>query len=510
MEVDDPLSAKFRTLVEGLMMTTTSEIVKIFSKFLTETRMEITRSWKEIDQLKQQLEECELQKTEAIERAQMLAELKREDDEVEVSHLVSQPGAQNANTVAPQAWEYEERAECSSLENRRASLENACAGGPEAGASSSEIKKSYASKNNPRHSQYSHGTQTVVEPSNTSQMKGETLANGPSSSTGMLKSKEKKSVVTKRRLKKKHANDMRVARALRDRQHLSMQKRCLCCSLDECYLQASPSRAHQQVPTVYVCRKCEKRFKTHILFKSHKCSMPQSCDRCGQVFATMQGLSAHSREGRPLFSCSQCDQMFATQCAWNLHKRIHDSGTSAQNSINVNKDFKAKLQVRLERISDSQLEAALRTKRFSLKDNPNSCTQNGTAAESLFDSSVEDADFRKVYAVMSASSGEDTISYQSPLAHGSNQIKDEEKQNDERDISGLCSSPKKRKMADCTHDAYNGVFPVEKILKWRNNKGKSEVRVKWMPCTLCGAKFQNTWEPAESFPGFLDDMDEEP
>lgn len=510
MEVDDPLSAKFRTLVEGLMMTTTSEIVKIFSKFLTETRMEITRSWKEIDQLKQQLEDCELQKTEAILRAQMLAELKREDDEVEVSHWVSQPGGQNANTVAPQTEGSEERSGSSSLENRQASLENACAGGPEAGKSSStgesssERRKSHASKNNPRHSQDTHGTQTVVEPSNTSQMKGETLANGPSSSTGTLKSKEKKSVVTKRRLKKKHANDIRVARALRDRQQLSMQKRCLCCSFDECYLQSSPSRAHHQVPTVYVCRKCEKRFKTHILFKSHKCSMPQSCDRCGQVFATMQGLSAHSREGRPLFSCSQCDQMFATQCAWNLHKRIHDNGTKVQ------KDFKAKLQVRLERIPDSQLEAALRTKRFSLQDNPNSskCTQNGTAAERFFDSSVEDGDVRKVYAVMSASSSEDTISYQSPLAHGSDQIKDEEKQYDESDHSGL--SPKKRKMSDCTHDAYNGVFPVEKILKWRNNKGNSEVRVKWMPCTLCGAKFQNTWEPAESFPGFLDDMDEEP
>lgn len=27
---------------------------------------------------------------------------------------------------------------------------------------------------------------------------------------------------------------------------------------------------------------------------------------------------------------------------------------------------------------------------------------------------------------------------------------------------------------------------------------------------LSGAKFQNTWEPAESFPGYLDDKNEEP
>lgn len=25
-------------------------------------------------------------------------------------------------------------------------------------------------------------------------------------------------------------------------------------------------------------------------------------------------------------------------------------------------------------------------------------------------------------------------------------------------------------LLDCSHDAYNGVFPVENILRWRNNK----------------------------------------
>ncbi|KAI4874640.1 hypothetical protein NFI96_031124 [Prochilodus magdalenae] len=62
---------------------------------------------------------------------------------------------------------------------------------------------------------------------------------------------------------------------------------------------------------------------------------------------------------------------------------------------------------------------------------------------------------------------------------------------------------------DCNHDVYNGVFPVEKILRWRNTKGRNEVRVKWMPCTLCGAKWKNTWEPAESFTSYKDTKNED-
>lgn len=526
--MEDALSAKFRTLIEGLMVATTAEIVKMFSKVLTETRVEISRSWKEIDTLKQQLEECELQKTEATIRAQMLSELKREDDEVEVSRMVSQLDAEDADAVRLQARGSEGRTEIVPVEKR--SIIGGNASGPETAQSSNT---------GPHHSLETHGTQTVIDPellcpaNNMLQVKGEiassnkpaskNVPNGPSS-VGMLtvnpKSNVIKQVVKKRKLMKKHANDS--ARALRDRQHLSMHRRCLCCTSDECHFQSSPARAHHQVPTVYVCRKCEKRFKTHILFKSHKCSMPQSCDRCGHIFVTMQGLSAHGQEASPPFSCGQCDQMFATQCVWNLHKRIHPNDTSAQDTkenivdaVNMHKNMKSQLQVRLERISDSQLEAALCTKSASLHGNSSSFASRAQESEpgvagTLSDSSVEESDDRSVYAVMSTSTcqtqiSEDVVSLQSQTAHGSDKVKGEERSNRGSDESGLCSSPRKRKISDCSHDAYNGVFPVEKILKWRNNKGKSEVRVKWMPCSLCGAKFQNTWEPAESFPDLLED-----
>ncbi|KAA0722101.1 hypothetical protein E1301_Tti009151 [Triplophysa tibetana] len=548
MEVEDALSAKFRTLIEGLMVATTAQIVKMFSKVLTETRVEICRNWKEIDSLKQQLEECELQKTEAIIRAQMLSELKRETDEVEVC-MVSQPDVQDADAFRPQAQGSEERTEMVSVENRRIGERYANTSGPvtaqssNTGASSAEIENSCLG-NSPPHSQETHGTQMVVDlelacPStNTLQVKGEIASSSNPKkntvpkrplSTGLLKVDQKSrdiKPVAKRRLMKKHANDMvNVARGLRDRQHLSMHRRCLCCTSDECYLQSSPSRAHHQEPTVYVCRKCEKRFKTHILFKGHKCSMPQSCDRCEHTFFTMQGLSAHGQEVGPPFICSQCDQTFATQCAWNLHKRKHPNDASAQDSKenvvdveNAHKTMKPQLQVRLERISDSQLEAALYTKSDSLHDNLTTCASKTSRTQesepgvvgTLLDSSVEESTDRSVDAVMSTSTcptelGEDSLSLKSPVAHGFNKVKDERRSNSGMEESVLCSSPRKRKISDCSHDAYNGVFPVEKILKSRNNKGKSEVQVKWMPCSLCGAKFQNTWEPAESFPDLLED-----
>ncbi|XP_051758538.1 uncharacterized protein zgc:66472 [Ctenopharyngodon idella] len=539
MEVEDPLSAKFRALIEGLMVSTTSEIVKIFSKVLLETRVEITRSWREIDLLKKHLEECEQQKTEAIFRAQR-SDFKREDDEMEVSCGNSQLGVQSANTVRPGDVGPEGRAENVSVGNRGVSLGNAKASGPETARSSKPASSG--------HNVQKSCTQVVVKPkivcpTKLSQGKGQKASSSKTTSQPMSEKMKKRKLIKKQN----HTNDISVARGLRDRQHLSMQRQCLCCSSDEC---DNPSRAQQQVPSVYICRKCERRFKTDLLFKSHKCSMPQNCNRCGQMFTTLQGLTAHSQEVQPQFSCSQCEQMFATQCAWTVHKRIHTN-------LIVPNEIKAKrFEVRLERISDSQLEAALSSNSFPLRNNsskqnplsePNLASADTTpgsackrSAEStmvnvpetskaqlspqsvaespdsrpgtMSDSSVGQSSVRKVYAVMSAASCQIQISEDAnkTTAHETEQVTDDGKHPSGSDESGLCTPPRKRKMADCSHDAYNGVFPVENILRWRNNKGRNEVRVKWMPCTLCGAKFQNTWEPAESFPGYLDDKNEEP
>lgn len=71
MEMEDPLSVKFRSIIEALMAKTTSEIVKVFADVILETRMEISRSWKEIDELKQLLEQRETQQEECSVRNQM-------------------------------------------------------------------------------------------------------------------------------------------------------------------------------------------------------------------------------------------------------------------------------------------------------------------------------------------------------------------------------------------------------------------------------------------------------
>uniref|UniRef100_A0A8C1WWI5 Zgc:66472 n=1 Tax=Cyprinus carpio TaxID=7962 RepID=A0A8C1WWI5_CYPCA len=564
MEVEDALLAKFRVLIQGLMMTTTSEIVKIFSKVLLETRMEITQSWREIDLLKQQLEECEQQKTEAINRAQW-RDFKREDDEMEVSHVNYQSAVQSSNTVMLVAVGPKERAEnVSEPETTQSSkpgqkFQKIC-------AAAAFDKNSQKTKcQGPKCTQHVVKPK-IVCPANVSRVKGrkssssktitqptsKIVTNGPSTSVDIITNNPKSKVMKKRKLIKtqKHAS---VARELRDRQHLSMQRHCLCCSSDECDLQSSPSRALHQVPSVYICRKCERRFKTDLLFKSHNCPIPQNCNRCGQMFTTLQGLTAHSQEVHPQFSCSQCEQMFATQCAITVHKRIHTN-------LIVPKDIKAKrFEVRLERISDSQLEAALSTKSSLLQNNsskqdllneqqnmaaadtsPGSACKNSaesmavnvpetsemplspqSVVESLdsrpgtlSESGVGQSSVRKVYAVMSTTScqiqiSEDANGSESPAVHESEKVTDKGKHASASDESGLRSPSRKRKMSDCSHDAYNGVFPVENILRWRNNKGRNEVRVKWMPCTLCGAKFRNTWEPAESFPGYLDDKNEE-
>lgn len=86
MEVEDPLSAKFRTVVEALMIKTTSEIVKVFADVMLETRMEISRSWREIDDLKQTLDQREKQRTESNFRVQTTqVTFKTEDDNMVAS-----------------------------------------------------------------------------------------------------------------------------------------------------------------------------------------------------------------------------------------------------------------------------------------------------------------------------------------------------------------------------------------------------------------------------------------
>lgn len=86
MEVEDPISAKFQTIIEALMIKTTSEIVKVFADVMLETRMEISHCWREIDDLKQASEQREKQQPECRYRSQMTqVTFKLEEEDVVVS-----------------------------------------------------------------------------------------------------------------------------------------------------------------------------------------------------------------------------------------------------------------------------------------------------------------------------------------------------------------------------------------------------------------------------------------
>ncbi|XP_063046017.1 basic-leucine zipper transcription factor A-like [Engraulis encrasicolus] len=60
--------------------------------------------------------------------------------------------------------------------------------------------------------------------------------------------------------------------------------------------------------------------------------------------------------------------------------------------------------------------------------------------------------------------------------------------------------PRKRRRVmepECNHDVNGALHAVEQILKKRTvEDGQEEVRVKWLPCSSCGAKWKNSWEPA--------------
>ncbi|KAI4874641.1 hypothetical protein NFI96_031125 [Prochilodus magdalenae] len=83
MEVEDPITAKFQTLIESLMAKTTSEIVKVFAEVLLEMRVEVSRSWSGIDELKVEL--SEEQSAEDVFRSEATVNFKREMEEVMVS-----------------------------------------------------------------------------------------------------------------------------------------------------------------------------------------------------------------------------------------------------------------------------------------------------------------------------------------------------------------------------------------------------------------------------------------
>ncbi|KAF4090464.1 hypothetical protein AMELA_G00052340 [Ameiurus melas] len=597
MEVEDPISAKFRTIVEGLMIKTTSDIVKVFADVMLETRMEISRSWREIDDLKQELEQREKQRAESSFRSQTTqVTFKTEADAMMVSQ---QCPVTHESTESRGEMQISEDATIEETDTRQDSISVLQKATPEIPTTETSIPEAQVTHLENRRKRGRPSTSHTVSEHHISATENKVLSNSPiqalsvvspqepSSSTDFIilskRSKGNRSVASKKKYMQKTNSATQshiLTHALRDRHLLSSQKPCLCCTSDKSPEQQNKPKTNLPVAScVYTCMECGTKFQERTEFKSHKCSSKLKCSRCGQTFTSLRTLASHRSVPPALkkpfpYKCYLCDHMFATRCGWNIHKRIHAHGhvseiaqdiPSPSHSFPVPGELKAKVEVRLERISEAQLEAALFPKgplllhdknsvssvwpsknlssvveptpstgsskkqsagttingsMLSKESESNSCTElvmecqassSGTeSSESVRQS--DDGTEDSVFPTASSKKQPSEKWTQSKLiARRVDSVEcDEGSSSASEELpKGLNSLSKKRKMSDCNHDMYNGVFPVEKILRWRNTKGRNEVRIKWMPCSLCGAKWKNTWEPAESFISFKDGKNEE-
>ncbi|XP_062851708.1 zinc finger protein with KRAB and SCAN domains 5 [Trichomycterus rosablanca] len=601
MEVEDPISDKFRTLVEALMAKTTSEIVKVFAEVLLETRVEISRSWRKIDELKQELEQRDEQREKCVLKNQTTqVTFKREEIEVQVHPLHEDPQIAVSDPSTVESAETESQNEVQKPEKATDTRKDSAAvPGPLTLRITTVATTDSASSFT--QNLEAEATQSIVKPKKRHAQKSTTECQTspaiiqtktnpvvdpqqPSTSTSIIlltkRSEEKGAVVTKKTYLQKHASPTdgnTTPHTLRGRQFRS-QRPCLCCSSDQCSdQQKEPKKRNTSsvVPRVSTCRDCGTTCQDKTELKGHKCSI--MCNRCGQSFTSLKTLTTHSQGVHTAskrafpYRCYPCSQMFATLCGWNMHKRIHTHGClsettkqsmpSSSHSITVPKELNAKVEVRLERISHAQLEAALSSKGSLSISDKNIMSSSASPVPLAAETTVPTGSTLAVEAVNNAPllnqesgiesgatnvivgqgsspgtelshsvkilSHSDDVTEGSVIPSPSAQIQPVEKRTPSKSLTLRRASmidceesmsrasdetmgfnSRKRKLADCNHDVYNGVFPVEKILKWRNKKGQNEVRIKWMPCSLCGAKWKNTWEPAESFISYKDDKKE--
>ncbi|XP_076829122.1 uncharacterized protein LOC143475228 isoform X2 [Brachyhypopomus gauderio] len=233
------------------------------------------------------------------------------------------------------------------------------------------------------------------------------------------------------------------------------------------------------------------------------------------------------------------------QCGWNVHKRTHANSDHSQNAqdapkpsqtLTGPKELHTKVEVRMERISDAHLEAALSPKGSLLRDEttslssldvsanlptgvktsvlnrnasaPSTCTNMNTPvlteespSQSMtkvieectpststigMDKNVKGADIQTASAQIQPE--EDGAESDSLTAQNMASVECENGSS----TKGANSSLRKEKKSDCNHGVHKDAFPVEKILGWRNAKGKNEVKVKWMPCSLWRTRSQES------------------
>ncbi|XP_059211352.1 uncharacterized protein LOC131989986 isoform X2 [Centropristis striata] len=66
-------------------------------------------------------------------------------------------------------------------------------------------------------------------------------------------------------------------------------------------------------------------------------------------------------------------------------------------------------------------------------------------------------------------------------------------------LKGRNKNKRKAYQNECPVHHGSTTFPYERILRERVREGHAEVFVRWSPCSGCGAKWEDTWEPKENF-----------
>ncbi|KAI7813871.1 putative basic proline-rich protein-like [Triplophysa rosa] len=61
----------------------------------------------------------------------------------------------------------------------------------------------------------------------------------------------------------------------------------------------------------------------------------------------------------------------------------------------------------------------------------------------------------------------------------------------------------KKKRKSCLKCSRQKIFLFDKITGERLKEGKAELKIHWLPCTVCGKTWDDTWEPASGFQHFL-------
>ncbi|XP_028833959.1 uncharacterized protein LOC114789062 isoform X2 [Denticeps clupeoides] len=501
---EDAASAKFRTQLSGLiqsfMVMATSEIISIFDKVFTEAKKELKHSRREVVSLQKQLAESEQKFARMVSCVQK--QVKIEDENLSSDELIVVPSNPIKAELADHVSEH------LMLDDAELNPSIMTLQGSSQSGFSEPVKQSDIAD-------FSSRANSNIKQKNFVAGKNKTRRVGcakheaclalevPGSNNNPFKQLGVESSTAKVLLAE-NLNNVKQCGPGED------QPTAQCCQMSS-FPSGKPLSHKESHQTVAQARRrghmSNRLLKDYITWEELKIlrqACKKACNLCGQFYSS-KGMVLHSRVASRKRRKCLCNREFVTDCSWNIHKKFHsrinetqrDRVTSSKSHA-VSPDLGARVQVCLERISLDSLGPSFSTNvtQFPAKDKAKEhfyLTKSDSATRPMIPQ-LPDEQFSGVAEMAKEGS---SIKTRPSSEQEGNHINIP---NGGSDLSTTMekSSAKKRRISECTHDVYGSVYPVEKILRRRLHEGRNEMRVKWQPCSLCGAKWKNTWEPAES------------